>query len=112
MEHENRLELNRYSKSFVGPSAAQEADSVIVGSDKEKKANTCAATREAKNFMETFIRRNDARVYPKMKSRCASKWHVGLLARSHLIADVKLHRNAVSFWGVFVRDARSRHLSH
>lgn len=82
MEHENRLELNRYSKSFVGPSAAQEADSVIVGSDKEKKANTCAATREAKNFMETFIRRNDAKVYPKMKSRCASKWHVGPLTRS------------------------------
>lgn len=82
MERENRLELNRYSKSFVGPSAAQEADSVIVGSDKEKKANTCAATREAKNFMETFIRRNDARVYPKMKSRCASKWHVGPPARS------------------------------
>lgn len=82
MEHENRLELNRYSKSFVGPSAAQEAGSVIVGSDKEKKANTCAATREAKNFMETFIRRNDAKVYRKMKSRCASKWHVGPLARS------------------------------
>lgn len=82
MEHENRLELNRYSKSFVGPSATQEADSVIVGSDKEKKANTCAATREAKNFMETFIRRNDAKVYSEMKSRCASERPNVPLARS------------------------------
>lgn len=42
MEQENRLKQNRYSKPFVGLSAAKEADSFSAGNDKEKP-NTCVA---------------------------------------------------------------------
>lgn len=76
MEQENNLEQNRYSKSSVGPSATQEADSFVVGNDKEKIPNTCVAAREVDNFMETFMGKKDAKMYHKMKSRCVSEQRV------------------------------------
>lgn len=60
MEQENRLEQNRYSKPFVGPSTAQEDDSFITGSDKETPS-TCVAAREVDNLVETLMRRKDAK---------------------------------------------------
>lgn len=57
-------EQNRLSKSSDGLSTAQEADSFIVGNDKEKK-NTCEATGEVDNSMEHFMRKKDAKMYHK-----------------------------------------------
>ena len=74
MEQENRLEQNRYSKPFVGLSTAQEADSFITGSDKETP-NTCVATREVDNLVETLMRKKQKNNH-KTKSRCVGEWGV------------------------------------
>lgn len=64
MEQKNRLEQNRYSKPFFGPSAAQEADSFMAGNDKEE-SNTCVAAAKVDNVMETLMGRQKTKTEGK-----------------------------------------------
>lgn len=76
MEHENILEQNRYSKSFVGLSKAEEAESFTEGNDKGKNQTPVWPLERWTIQWKFLCGRKDYKIYHKMKSRCTSESHV------------------------------------